>query len=95
MLDESKIKSITEEDGKLEIVMKPRKPEPHEGIKFFVRAEGIGYKFFDDDGEGYGKVVFYRETDTDDPVEIFARLYRDAMNTLAEIEREKGKQHIL
>lgn len=89
------IKSITEKDGKVEIEVEPKKPEPHEGIHFFLRKGGLGYKFFDDDGEGHGKVVFYREADTDDPVEIFARLYREAMNTLAEIEREKGEQHVL
>lgn len=93
MLDESKIKSITEEDGKLEIVMKPRKPEPHEGIKFFVRAEGIGYKFFDDDGEGYGH--FEHHEGREGRGELVARLFDEAMNTLAEIEREKGKQHVL
>lgn len=96
MFDKSKIKKITQKgENEIEIEVEPPKSKPYEEIRFFLRKNGLGYKFYDDDGQAYGKWVSYADTDTDDPVKVFSRLHRDAMNTLAEIEREKGEQHVL
>lgn len=96
MFDKSKIKKITKKsENEIEIEVEPPKSKPYEEIRFFLRKNGLGYKFYDDDGQAYGKWVSYADTDTDDPVKVFSRLHRDAMKTLAEIEREKGEQHVL